>query len=355
MPRPRSDAHPMIKFAGKIVLSMLAVSLAAVLALPGLAQPPHSGPTPPKPKGDWVSPKSPPAFPINFGGDTSERSIAVDSGVKLSLCMTQGNLKINGWGRSEVRVFIRDGSDIGIKTLQTNPRTAGPVWVQVYRADKTKPKDASANECVWGAEVEIDIPFGASVEVKGQETETSVDGVKRVNVRNVGGDISLRNIASGITATTYRGDVSVEDSNGTISVESTNGNILVFDAAPSEVGDTLRARTNSGAISLQRVEHRQTDANSISGSVAFTGELLSGGSYTFGTSNGSIRLSLPPTTSCKVIAIYGFGTFNSELPFKIETENIEPGPVKRVVGRIGSGDATLRVTTNSGTISIKHQ
>ena len=77
-----------------------------------------------------------------------------------------------------------------------------------------------------------------------------------------------------------------------MNLETTNGNILVFEAAPSEIGDIFKVKTTSGAISLQKLGYRQVESNSISGTMMFGGELLSGGSYSFVTSNGTIRLAI---------------------------------------------------------------
>jgi DUF4097 and DUF4098 domain-containing protein YvlB len=171
----------------------------------------------------------------------------------------------------------------------------------------------------------------------------------------VGGDIVVRNATEGVTAATYRGDVAVENVDGAISLESSSGNILASEVGPSDVGDVFRAKTNGGAISLQKIGHRQIDVNSISGSVLYNGTFLSGGSYTFGTTNGSMVLSLPADVSCKLSASYGFGNFKSDIPVKLITENISPGPTKRIYGMLGTGDATLNLTTSSGQIDIRRQ
>ncbi len=289
-------------------------------------------------------------------GSTSEKAIAVESNVNISLCVTSGNLKINGWNRNEFRVYVKDGSRFGFKVQQTTTRTGMPVWVSliglVGKAGNLTPQ----GECVWGDEIEIDAPVGAVLNIKGQETSTMIDSVRKVNIRMIGGDLSLRNIANGIMASTGQGDITVEESTGPMSLESMTGNIVVFEAGPSEVGDILRAKTQGGTVSMQNLQYRQIDVNSISGSVVYTGEVLNGGTYSLGTSNGSIRLSVPQATKCFLVASYGFGSFSSDLPFKVMTENIESGPVKSIIGTInGGGDATLKLTTNNGSISIKKQ
>ncbi|MEO6655194.1 MAG: DUF4097 family beta strand repeat-containing protein [Pyrinomonadaceae bacterium] len=292
---------------------------------------------------------------IHFGGNTSEKSIMVDSGVNLSLCITQGTVKVNGWNRNEVRVFVDSGRKFGFKILEKNQKTGIPVWIAVAGIEN-KNKYAAPSECIWGNEIEIDVPIDATVNIKGRETTTKIDSVKKVNVNTIGGDISLRNVSDGITASAGQGDIMVEESQGAMILDSTTGNILVFEAGPSEIGDMFKAKTNSGSISMQQIEHRQIEVNSISGSVAFNGEILSGASYSMNTSRGSIRLAIPLASSCKISATYGYGSFNTEIPLKIDTENISEGPVKSIVGTLGKGgDATLKLTSNNGSIVIKKQ
>ena len=309
---------------------------------------------PPAPRPSPVVPKR---HPRHGNGETSEKSIAVAENVAFTMCVTRGNLKVNGWNRNEVRIFVKDGAKIGISVLQKDARTQNPVWIKVVGLQSIKPGNPGPSECIWGDNIEIDLPLKASVNIIGQETDTSIDTVKRANVKTNGGDISLRNVADGITARTWRGGVTVENSKGEIALESTTGNILVFEAEPSGIGDVFKAKTNSGVISLQHVAHRQIDVNSISGSVHFNGEILSGGTYGFSTSNGSIKLSIPQNSSCRFAASYGFGNFDSEIPMKILTEEVHSGPVKSIVGIFGNGrgDATLKLTTHSGSIAVKKQ
>lgn len=345
----------LIKDKIKYFLAVVVCLTAAAMA--GLTQtPPRETPRPepaPKVKDKLLkAPLLPPA-PERAGGVNSERSIVVDPKVNISLCVTQGDVKINGWSRNEVRVFVKDGGKVAFKVLQKSSRTENPVWIMITGSEPAKVKPGSVNECTWGSEIEMDVPEGASVNLKGRETRTAIDSVRKVNVKTVGGDISARNISEGVIALTYEGDVTIENSQGTISLESSTGNIVAFGAGPNEIGDVFKAKTNSGAISMQRLGYRQTEVNSISGSVFFNGEILGGGSYTLGTTNGSIRLSLPLSTSCRFTASYN-GIFTSDVPFTTHTENISEGPVKSIVGVLGTGgDATLNLTSNNGSISIK--
>ncbi len=293
-----------------------------------------------------------PKTPQNQNNTPAEKSIAVDAKVNISLCVSEGKLKINGWERSEIRAFVSDGSDVGFKVLQKNKQNSNAVWVKIVGFDPAKNVAVSSDECLAGEEIELDVPRGATVNIKSGESETTIDTVGRVTVENGGGDIFLNNIANGIDATTYEGDVMVEKSGGAITLASTTGNIVAFDVAPSEIGDIFKAKTTSGAITLQQVEHRQIEINSNSGSMKFTGEFQTGGQYNFGTQNGSILLLIPVKSSCKINASYGFGAFNYEIPLQNIIKGASP-KAQSLSATMGSGDANVILRTYSGAIRIK--
>ncbi|MGB7069058.1 MAG: DUF4097 family beta strand repeat-containing protein [Pyrinomonadaceae bacterium] len=288
------------------------------------------------------------------GGETYERSIAVDPKVNISLCVSHGNLTVNGWDRDEVRVFVKKGSKIGFRAAHKNIKTGIADWVFVLGFDPGKERPGQSNECLWGSDIEIDAPAGSTVNIKGRETKTVIDRVRTANVKNIGGDISLRHISEGVSAQTYEGDVMLENSGGAIYLDTSNGNIVAIAAGPSQIGDIFKAKSNSGAISLHEIDHRQIEVYSITGAIVFNGGLTTGGSYSFGTSNGAITLGIPPDSSLMVIASSSFGDFKSTLPFKLLTDDLT-SDAKRTVGQIGAGESKLNLTTITGAIRIKKQ
>lgn len=318
---------------------------------PPSAMPPKPPPTP-KPRVVAPVPKAPPVvLHLPRGGD-HEKSILVAPNANFSLCVIQGLLRVNGWKRNEIRVFIKGGSSVGFKILERSPDDQQPVWLMATGYDPKRVNKAFP-ECIWGDEIEIDMPEGSTLGIKGQETRTVVERVKKASVKSVGGNIIIRNVSNGVSASTYEGDITVEESKGPLSLESTTGNIVVFEAGPSESGDAFKAKTNSGAISLQALKYRQIEVGSISGSVVFTGSILGGANYSFGTSNGSIRLAIPQASVFKLAATFASGSFSSELPFKILTEDVRDVG-KSIVGQFGTGNgATVKLTTNYGTIGIR--
>ena len=287
--------------------------------------------------------------------DFVEKSIAVvDPKVNIYLCLAEGNLKVTGWERNEIRVFVSNGSGIGFKIQQKNKQN-NPILLTVTGVDTTKEKPViSPQGCLSGEDIELDVPRGAYLNIKGRTSETTINSVRKVAVKNVGGDITLNNIEQGIAASTYQGDVVVENSNGAITLETTNGNILASGVAPGEIGDIFKVKTTSGAISLQQIEHRQNEITSNSGSIKFVGGIQNGGQYDFRTQNGTISLAIPEKSSCKINASYGFGAFNSELKLDNLVKNSN-SRAQSLTALIGTGEATVNLTTYSGSIRLRKQ
>ena len=308
-----------------------------------------------KPKIEISKPVWKNATRISNDGDTpAEKSIMVSANVNISLCVAEGNLKINGWERSEVRAYVSGGSQVGFTVVEKGKENAAPIWIKVLGFDPTVNKENNPDECLAGDVIEIDVPRSAVVNIKSKVNEMVIDSVAKVTVENDSGDIYFNRIARGIEARTYEGNVTVEQSSGAMSLQSTTGNIIAFDVSPGDIGDIFKAKTSNGAITLKNVGQRQIDVGSNTGTINFNGNFLNGGQYSFGTSNGSINLSIPQNSSLKLFASYGFGAFNSEIPMQ-NVEKNTPSRVQNFTAQMGGGDATLKLITVSGAIRIKKQ
>jgi hypothetical protein len=322
--------------------------------------------TPPKTPGTskpqpapTVFPKRPPVAPRkrraqNEEPTPAEKFIKTDAKINISLCVAEGNIRINGWERNEIRVFVNGGSKVGFKVLQKSRTTQNPVWVEVLGYDPTTDKTPGLDECLAGEQIELDVPRAAIVGLKSRESEIFIDSVAKARIENVSGDIFLRNIAGGIEATTFEGDVTVENSGGAMTLLTTTGNILAVDVEASEIGDAFKARTRSGAVTLQSVGQRDLEISSASGTIRFAGEFSGGGRYNFNTTNGSILLGVPSETSCKVSATYALGAFQSDLPMTNVVKVPSP-QVQKLTGTMGAGECSLNLSTFSGAVRIRKQ
>jgi hypothetical protein len=283
-----------------------------------------------------------------------EKSILVDAKIYISMCVSEGKVKINGWERNEIRAFVKEGSAVGFEIRKMNEQTKKPLLVKIVDLDTSNDKNIGVEECLSGEEIELDVPRNATVDIKGSASETNINLVSRTLIKYVSGDIFLSNVAQGIEASTFEGDVTVENSSGVINLTTTSGNIVAFNVSPKEIGDIFKSKTSSGAITLQQLEFGQTEVTTSSGSIRFTGAVQNGGQYNFGTQNGSITLFIPPNSSGKLDASYGFGVFDSELPLK-NVFKPNSSKTQSLTAVFGTGDATINLKTVSGAIRIKKQ
>ena len=309
---------------------------------------PKISPRKPLPKPNWRHAKR----IENESEMPAEKSFSVAPNVSISLCIAEGNLKVNGWERSEVRAFVSSGSQVGFTIIENGKQNTKPIWVKILGFDPAVNKESNPDECLAGDTIEIDVPRGASVNVKSNVSEMKFDSIAKVKVENGGGDVFFNNIARGIEARTYEGDVTVEDSSGGMSLQSTTGNIIAFDVSSGEIGDIFKAKTSNGTITLKNIGQRQIEAGSTTGSINFNGNFLSGGQYIFGTSKGSINLLIPSDSSLKMFASYGYGVFNCEIPLQDVVRNT-PSRLQNLSAQMGNGGATLKLTTINGAIRIK--
>ncbi|MER3430089.1 MAG: hypothetical protein C4324_03415 [Blastocatellia bacterium] len=323
--------------AVKIILTLI---LAFSFAAANFAQTPPQLP-PPKPLPRQAISAERPA---NY-----EKAIPTSATVNLKFCVSEGEVQLNGWGRDEIRVFVRNGREPMMKTLERDPKSEKAAWLLI---GSQTDRDAVGSNCLAAQTIELDVPYAASVDISGRSAGIVIHAVRRAKVTIVEGSLRLRNLSAGVTAEVFQGDILVEASGGPIWLRSSTGNITAIDLKPGETGDEFHAKTNSGAISMQRVIHRQIEAGSIFGSVVFDGRFLPGGLYDFKTTNGSVRLRIPLATSGTIAAAYGFGSFQSDIPYKLLAEN-NTGGGRSIVVQFGTGDATVNITTASGSIAIE--
>lgn len=309
-------------------------------------------PKPPQPPRPPRAPKVSVTREVWTGSDEElppEKAIAVRPDVYVSLCVRRGAVRVNGWNRKEVRVFHRGGKELGLKVLERDGQKT-PNWVEVLGYEPEKAA-AGSDKCLTGEMIELDVPNGASVTIKGLSSETSVEGIKSAAVEIVGGDIYFNDIASRIEASTQQGGVTVNNSKGKMAVATTTGNIVAYNTEAVDAGDYFKAKTRSGSVTLQSIGQKDIVASTISGSINYLGEIKNYGKYEFSTTNGILNIVIPEAACFWINAAYG-GRLISDFEVKVITEE-ETEKAMYLKGRVCSGEANLSLRSFSGTIRLR--
>ena len=158
------------------------------------------------------------------------------------------------------------------------------------------------------------------------------------------GAIDIEGITGGVTAQTGSGALTVTDSKGPLTASTGSGDVTVA----VEIGNTdpLDIKTGSGSITINQ-SGGPVAASTGAGSIDLNQKSMAADtSIALHTGTGSINLTLPATASATIEGKMGLGDFTSDFSEVTESK-------KRITGILGKGDAVIKLTTGTGSISLK--
>jgi DUF4097 and DUF4098 domain-containing protein YvlB len=280
--------------------------------------------------------------------------VAADPNVIVSLSVLSGSITVRGWDQGQVRVQAGDDKRVQLKRADTANGNAPATRLQVIFFEPEAGEQGE--ECGGSTDVRLDVPRGATVFLKTQEGDIDVSDVAEARVGTSNGDVILRRLSRAVEAMSMSGDMSLRDSSGNVRLKTLSGSIEVVNIKATAAGDTLLANTVSGDVILDGVEPARVEAGTISGEVSMTGALARGGHYEFKTTSGDITLTLPESSSFKLDAqVFSSGIVDSSFPIKLTSigSPVKTSDSERLVGTYGTGDATLNLSSFSGTLRLR--
>ena len=282
----------------------------------------------------------------------TEKAVETAAKVSISLCVASGDVKVRGWERNEVRVWIEGGAaDFKVKERDAQNK---PVWLFVTNAAAAGAKNY--DECLRGENIEIELPYTATVGMKSPNSTGGniiIDSVAKAVVSSVDNDIQLRNVTQEIEVSSLSGSVAAEDSMGKISIKTFGGDIAAFRLRPNEFSDLLKLVSTSGSIVLKEITYKNIEAVSTNGELGIYNSLVRGGNYDFNTTNGAVTLQLPADFPFQIrVTMNAQGNFQNDFPLKFSSTNV-PGQARLMTGSNGAGDTSINLTTFNGMLHLK--
>jgi DUF4097 and DUF4098 domain-containing protein YvlB len=236
---------------------------------------------------------------------------------------------------------------------------------------KDESQPARPGLCSNSGNLELDVPRGSTVQIKGNTGDISIAGVANVRAKTLSGDIEVQRATKSIEAWSANGTIIMRNSSGRARLETIGGEIVASDLALDEAGDEFFAKSVSGEITLANLAHTHVEASSSNSSIDFTGALAEGGLYTFKSHSGSVRLSLPSEASFQLNAkVHSSGEIITDFPIRQVPVKVNDDPNHaatvggpllsdgRLTGVTGKGDkrdATLILSSFSGTLHLQRQ
>lgn len=133
-----------------------------------------------------------------------------------------------------------------------------------------------------------------------------------------------------------------------VDIETKIGNLNVSNVR----GGLVRAHISSeGDITLTNIGASSVSAENVIGDIFFDGEIQENGNYRFSSMKGNIGLRIPFNSSFRVVATAP-STRNISFASCANADLNRLSDGRRIVGRCGSGSASLSVTNQRGNINF---
>src|SRR5262245_59330590 len=225
-----------------------------------------------------------------------ERSMPVDPTATITVCVMSGTIEVRGWDKSEVRIKSADAGVLDFrridkvkekdkdKTMQT-PATRVDVMV-MDKSDKTGKK----GDCQAVADVAVEVPHGATVQVQTRDGDIHIVGVAAAYAGSQNGDITIEHATKLVEAGSVGGSISLRDSAGRINLSTAGGTVDAANVKATSADDTFEVATVSGDVQLEHIGSSKLLVKTVSGAVMMTGSLLRSGDYGFSTWSGDVIL-----------------------------------------------------------------
>ena len=239
----------------------------------------------------------------NQSGQKVERTAAVDPQATVTLCVASGTLIVRAWDKNEVRVRSLDARVLELRRIDKPKEPNAPATrIDVMVLEKTMRVLPARRDCQAVADVEMEVPAGATVQVQTRDGDIHIAGVAAAYAGSQNGDIMIERVTRLVEAGSVGGSISLKDSSGRVNLSSAGGGVEVINVRAASVEDTFEVGTVSGDIQLVRVSNPRVMAKTVNGTLMMSGALVKSGSYAFTNMTGDVVLAMPNDASFRLAA-----------------------------------------------------
>jgi len=272
-----------------------------------------------------------------WAGEDIDESKVVDPTGTVTIRNARGDLEIQGWERSEVRIE----GEVDDLAKAVRFEVEGKITVIDV---KLPTKNVNWGD---GSDLNIRVPHTSGLQIDGVSVDVEVEDVAgAIVIRTVSGDVEVSEIADHTQIKTVSGDVRVNDGTGRLSVVTTSGDVdLEVDSSDVFV-DTM-----AGDVDLELGSFEKLTAESVKGSLKLTGQLERAGSIHAKTVSADIELELIAPVNAQIQAM----AVNGDISNDLTDDRPKRVHAAQTVLETISGDGSARITLNSinGAIEIE--
>lgn len=261
----------------------------------------------------------------------SDTTFAVPAGASLSVNNFGGGITVHGWSENRVKVHGETGR-------------RGRVEVSLVGSTVVI-KTGSREGAPSVIDLDITVPQSMALNLSGTYADITVDGVQgAISAETVNGEVNVRGGKGIVTLHSIQGGVTLADASGRIEVNSVNEDVEL-----SNITGEIKVETTNGEVRLTGIKSSSVDAGTINGDVLYEGTVTDGGSYSLGSHNGDITVSIPDGANVTITAATANGDIDSSFPLPM-TNTLGK---HRKTFKIGTGSARMELESFQGDIELR--
>ncbi len=261
----------------------------------------------------------------------TDTTIAVPAGASLSVNNFGGGITVHGWSENRVKVHAETGRR---------------GRVEVSLVGSTVVVKASSREGAPSVmDIDVTVPLSMALNLSGTYADITVDGVQGpISAETVNGEVNVRGGKGIITLHSIQGTVTLADASGRIEVNSVNEDVEL-----TNVNGEIKLETTNGNVMMTGIQSSSVDAGTINGDVIYEGTVKDGGSYSLGSHNGDISVSIPEGANVTVTT----ATANGDIDASFALPLTNTAGKHRKTFKIGSGSARMELESFQGDIEMR--
>ncbi|PYP18764.1 MAG: hypothetical protein DMD54_04505 [Gemmatimonadetes bacterium] len=261
----------------------------------------------------------------------TDTTFAVPAGASLSVNNFGGGITVHAWNENRVKVH----GDVGRR---------GRVEVSLVGSTVVV-KTGSREGAPSVIDLDITVPQSMGLTLGGTYADITVEGVQGpISGETVNGEINVRGGKGIITLHSIQGSVTLADASGRIEVNSVNEAIEL-----SHVTGEIKVETTNGDVTLTGIQSSSVDAGTINGDVVYEGTVTDGGSYSFGSHNGDISVSIPERANVTITVATANGDIDASFPLPMTNT----AGKHRKTFKLGTGSARMELESFQGDIELR--
>ncbi len=261
----------------------------------------------------------------------SEQTLPASDKPTLIVEMANGSIQVKSVPGKEIHAKLTKrgvGADkeeaekeIAAMDFELIPEGDGRIRIKAKRLDGSKYWNHS------GAEAELEVPRGTTLELVTSNAPITVDGQ-----------------VTFVKARTRNGNVKVTGVKCPVDIVTTNASVTADD-----VKDQVKVDTNNGSISVRGTK-LMLQCKTSNGNIKHAGDLLAG-NHTLVSSNGNITVTLPKESCMNFEATTSNGRIKNDFSLA-KTDKSTKNYLKGVIGK-GQADTTLVMKTSNSNVYLK--